>query len=60
MKKRSLRAFHNYDMYTILNVDHLFGSSFAQSRARIGAAVAKGMALRALGPAPHCSDFGYG
>ncbi len=27
----------------------LFGISFAQSRARIGAAVAKGMALRALG-----------
>ena len=32
----------------------LFGAFFAQSRARIGAAVARGMALRALG----CSSFG--
>ncbi len=29
----------------LTNVDHRFGISFAQSRARIGAAVAKGMAL---------------
>lgn len=31
------------------NIDSLFGRFFAQSRARIGAAVARGMALRALG-----------
>ena len=36
------------------SVDSLFGAFFAQSRARIGAAVAKGMAMRALG----CSLFG--
>ena len=36
------------------SVDSLFEAFFAQSRARIGAAVAKGMAMRALG----CSLFG--
>jgi len=30
-------------------LDTLFGRFFAQSRARVGAAVAKGMALRTLG-----------
>jgi hypothetical protein len=46
-KKRAelLHVYHR----PLTNVDHLFGISFAQSRARIGAAVAKGMALRALG-----------
>jgi hypothetical protein len=46
-KKRAelLHAYHR----PLTNVDHLFGISFAQSRARIGAAVAKCMALRALG-----------
>jgi hypothetical protein len=34
--------------------EHLFGLFFAQSRARIGAAVARGMALRAMG----CSLMG--
>jgi hypothetical protein len=45
-KKRAelLHVYHR----PLTNVDHLFGISFAQSRARIGAAVAKGMALRAL------------
>lgn len=33
----------------LVSVDNLFGRFFAQSRARIGAAVARGMALRALG-----------
>jgi hypothetical protein len=32
----------------LTNVDYLFGILFAQSRARIGVAVAKGMSLRAL------------
>lgn len=36
------------------NIDYLFGLYFAQSRARIGAAVARGMALRAMG----CSMMG--
>ncbi len=31
------------------HIEHLFGLFFAQSRARIGAAVARGMALRAMG-----------
>ena len=35
-------------------IEQLFGAFFAQGRARIGAAVARGMALRALG----CSSFG--
>ena len=35
-------------------VEYLFGLFFAQSRARIGAAVARGMALRAMG----CSLMG--
>jgi hypothetical protein len=34
------------------HIEHLFGLFFAQSRARIGAAVARGMALRAMG----CSE----
>lgn len=33
----------------LTHIDQLFGRFFAQSRARIGAAVARGMALRALG-----------
>lgn len=33
----------------LTHIDHLFGRFFAQGRARIGAAVARGMALRALG-----------
>jgi hypothetical protein len=46
-KKRAelLHVYHR----PLTNVDHLFGISFAQSRAKIGAAGAKGMALRALG-----------
>ena len=36
------------------HIEHLFGLFFAQSRARIGAAVARGMALRAMG----CSLMG--
>ncbi len=32
------------------HIEHLFGLFFAQSRARIGAAVARGMALRQRGP----------
>ena len=36
------------------NIEYLFGLFFAQSRARIGAAVARGMALRAMG----CSLMG--
>jgi hypothetical protein len=36
------------------HIEHLFGFFFAQSRARIGAAVARGMALRAMG----CSLMG--
>ncbi len=31
------------------HIEYLFGLFFAQSRARIGAAVARGMALRAMG-----------
>lgn len=42
----------NYRPFT--PVEQLFGVYFAQGRARIGAAVARGMALRALG----CSAFG--
>ncbi len=30
-------------------IEHLFGTFFAQSRAQLGAAIARGMALRALG-----------
>jgi hypothetical protein len=36
------------------HIEHLFGLFFAQSRARIGVAVARGMALRAMG----CSLMG--
>jgi hypothetical protein len=36
------------------HIEHLFGLFFAQSRARIGAAVARGVALRAMG----CSLMG--
>ncbi len=36
------------------HIEHLFGLFFAQSRARMGAAVARGMALRAMG----CSLMG--
>ncbi len=30
-------------------IEHLFGTFFAQSRAQLGAAIARGMALRAFG-----------
>jgi hypothetical protein len=33
----------------LVPVGHLFGIFFAQSRARLGAAIARGMALRAFG-----------
>jgi hypothetical protein len=36
-------------------IERLFGAFFAQSRARLGAAMARGMALRAFG----CSSFGF-
>jgi hypothetical protein len=51
-KKRAelLHVYHR----PLTPVDHLFGLAFAQSRARIGAALAKGMALRAFGT----SSFG--
>jgi hypothetical protein len=37
----------------LCSVDSLFGTFFSQSRARLGAAVARGMALRALGTSVH-------
>jgi hypothetical protein len=33
----------------LVPIEHLFGTFFAQSRAQLGAAIARGMALRALG-----------
>ncbi len=33
----------------LVDIDQLFGTAFAQSRARVGAALARGMALRAFG-----------
>ena len=51
-QKRAEMVHVNYKPLT--SVEHLFGLFFAQGRARIGAAVARGMALRALG----CSLFG--
>jgi hypothetical protein len=32
-----------------IELEHLFGTFFAQSRAQLGAAIARGMALRAFG-----------
>jgi hypothetical protein len=33
----------------LVPIEHLFGTFFAQSRAQLGAAIARGMALRAFG-----------
>ena len=53
LAKKQAEAVHVHKR-PLTNIDYLFGLFFAQSRARIGAAVARGMALRALG----CSLMG--
>lgn len=53
LAKRRAEAVHVHQR-PFTHPEHLFGLFFAQSRARIGAAVARGMALRALG----CSLMG--
>jgi hypothetical protein len=46
--KRRSELLHVYHR-PLVDIDQLFGTAFAQSRARIGAALARGMALRAFG-----------
>jgi hypothetical protein len=52
IQKRAELVYVNFRPTTPM--ERLFGAFFAQSRARLGAAVARGMALRALG----CSSMG--
>ncbi len=44
-RRAELHVYHR----PLVDVDQLFGTAFAQSRARVGAALARGMALRAFG-----------
>ncbi len=46
--KRRAELLHVYHR-PLVDIEHLFGVAFAQSRASVGAALARGMALRAFG-----------
>jgi hypothetical protein len=46
--KRRAELLHVYHR-PLVDIQQLFGTAFAQNRARVGAALARGMALRAFG-----------